>query len=181
MRSFAVQRVTDVQEALTTMPDARAWLSCALVFVLFVVCAGAIGLLSGFLRPSAPHLTAFDVFSTAAFVFIQPALLEEIVFRGLLLPRRAHSLPRRRLLAIVVVALSVYVVSHPINALLFRPGVLQVFASPVYLLLATLLGIACTAAYLISKSIWPPVAIHWVSVLTWLWFLGGQELLKATT
>jgi predicted Abi (CAAX) family protease len=180
MRSFAVQRVTDVREALTTMPDARSWLACALVFVLFIVCAGPIGLLSGFLRPSAPPLAAFDVLTTAALVFIQPALLEEIVFRGLLLPRDSRSLPRRRLLAIAVVALSLYVASHPLNAMLFRPGVLHVFASPVYLLLAALLGIACTTAYLVSKSIWPPVVIHWVSVLVWLWFLGGQALMMRT-
>jgi predicted Abi (CAAX) family protease len=177
LRSFAVQRLTDLQEAFTTMPDVGTWLKCASVFAVFVACAGSIGLLSGFLHPTTAHLTAHDVLSTAALVLIQPALLEEVVFRGLLLPRNARSVSRRRLVVVAAGALALYVVSHPANAMLFRPDVLHVFANPIYLLLAALLGIACTAAYFISKSLWPPVLIHWLAVLLWLWFLGGQALL----
>jgi predicted Abi (CAAX) family protease len=181
IRSFAVQRAADLQGALTAIPDARSWLACSLVFVIFVACAGPIGLASGLLSPTTPHLTIERIFSTAAIVFIQPALLEEVVFRGLLLPRNPRSVSRPRLVSVAVVALALYVVSHPINAMLFRPGALHVFANPVYLVLATLLGIACTAAYFISKSLWPPVAIHWAAVLIWLWFLGGERLLTAAT
>lgn len=159
------------------MPDLRSWLACALVFIVFVVCAGPIGLASGLLTPTAPRVSIEAVFSTAAIVFIQPALLEEVVFRGLLLPRKTRSVPRARLVMGAVVALALYVASHPVNAMLFRPDALHVFASPVYLLLAALLGVACTAAYFISNSLWPSVIIHWLSVLTWLWFLGGQALL----
>lgn len=177
LRSATTERVRDLRDALTTMPQTRTWLACALVFALFVACAAPIGLLSDFLRPSVPHLGAKDVFSTALLIFIQPALVEELVFRGLLLPRDARSVRGRRLLAITGGALVIYVVSHPINAMFFRPEVLYVFDNPVYLVLAALLGIACTVAYFISKSIWPPVVIHWITVLTWLWFLGGRTLL----
>jgi|SRR5437867_303849 predicted Abi (CAAX) family protease len=110
-------------------------------------------------------------------LFVQPALVEEIVFRGLLLPRKADSWPRGRLVLVAAAALAAYVVSHPINARLFRPQVLGVFESAPYLVLTTLLGLACTAAYLISRSIWPPVAIHWLTVVLWIWLLGGQALL----
>jgi len=177
IRSFAVQRVADVREALTTIPDTRSWFACTLVFVAFVACAGPIGVASGLLHPMAPRVSIDAVFSTAAIVFIQPALLEEVVFRGLLLPRNTRAIPRARLVTAAVVSLALYVVSHPLNAMLFRPDALHVFANPVYLLLATLLGIACTAAYFISHSLWPAVVIHWLTVLTWLWFLGGQALL----
>ena len=74
-------------------------------------------------------------------------------------------------------ALAVYVASHPINALLFRPQVLGLFESTSYLVLATLLGLTCTATYLISRSIWPPVTIHWLTVVMWIWLLGGHQLL----
>jgi predicted Abi (CAAX) family protease len=110
-------------------------------------------------------------------LLIQPSLVEEIVFRGLLLPRDARTMPRRRLAVVVATALAVYVASHPLNAWLFRPDVLSLFTSPVYLMLAALLGLACTIAYFISRSIWPPVAMHWLTVVTWIWFLGGQRRL----
>ena len=113
----------------------------------------------------------------ASLIFLHPSLVEEIAFRALLLPRDAGSMRRGRLLLVAGAALAVYVASHPLNAWLFRPQVLSVFASPAYLVLTTLLGAACTAAYFVSRSIWPPVVIHWLTVVTWLWFLGGQALL----
>ena len=179
-RSVATERVKDLRAALTTMPDARTWLACALVFVLFVACAAPLGLLSGLLRPTSPHLAPGDVVRTAVLIFIQPAFVEELVFRGLLLPRDAGLVRGRRLLVMAGGALALYVASHPINAMVFRPDVLHVFADPAYLVLATLLGLACTAAYFISKSLWPPVVMHWLTVLVWLWFLGGEALLIRT-
>jgi predicted Abi (CAAX) family protease len=87
-------------------------------------------------------------------------------------------MPRGRVLLIAGGALALYVASHPLNAILFRPQALALFESPVYLTLATLLGAACTAAYFISRSIWPPVAIHWLTVVAWLYLLGGHALLS---
>ena len=153
------------------------WRTCALVYGLFLVCAAPIGMLSGLLRPSTPHLLPAAMVRGALLIFLHPALVEEIAFRALLLPRDAGSMTRGRLVLVAGTALAVYVASHPLNAWLFRPQVLSVFASPAYLVLAALLGAACTAVYVISKSIWPSVAIHWLTVITWLWFLGGQALL----
>ncbi|HUK34798.1 MAG TPA: CPBP family glutamic-type intramembrane protease, partial [Vicinamibacterales bacterium] len=75
-------------------------------------------------------------------------------------------------------ALAVYVASHPLNAWMFRPQVLGLFSSHAYLVLVTLLGLTCTATYFVSRSIWPPVVIHWVTVVTWMWFLGGYALIS---
>ena len=174
---MADRRWRDVRAAMTTMPGWRTWRTCACIYGLFLVCAAPIGLLSGLLRSSTPHLPPAAMAREAFLIFLQPALIEEIVFRALLLPREAGSMPRRRVLLVAGAALAVYVASHPLNAWLFRPQVLAVFASPAYLVLATLLGAACTAAYVISRSIWPSVVIHWLTVVTWLWFLGGQALL----
>lgn len=112
-------------------------------------------------------------------LLVHPAFVEEFVFRVVLLPRDPSTTSRGRLLAVTIVSLALYVASHPLNAMLFRPDVAPVFESPSYLALVTLLGLTCTAAYWISKSIWPPVAIHWLTVVTWLWLLGGQALLSA--
>jgi predicted Abi (CAAX) family protease len=147
-----------------------------LVYGLFLACALPLGLLSGLLRPGVAPLTR-GVTMGLGLLFVHPAFVEEIVFRGLLLPRDPASWSRGRLIAVAVAALVVYVASHPINALLFRPQMFALFASPAYLMMATLLGIACTAAYWISRSIWPPVAMHWLTVAIWIWLLGGRNLL----
>ena len=81
-------------------------------------------------------------------------------------------------LALAVGALLLYVAAHPLNAILFRPGLRTLFESPAYLSLAALLGATCTAAYWISRSIWPPVLIHWLTVLAWLYLFGGWALLS---
>lgn len=177
IRALIVRRWKDLREALTTAPDARTWLACAFVYAAFLLAAGPIGLFAGVLRPTVPHLSVAGAASTGILILLQPALFEEIVFRGLLLPRDIRTMSRSRVAVIAGPALAVYVASHPLNAWLFRPDVLGLFASPAYLVLATLLGLACTSAYFISRSIWPPVAMHWLTVVTWIWFLGGQALL----
>ncbi|WP_366517676.1 CPBP family glutamic-type intramembrane protease [uncultured Marinobacter sp.] len=38
------------------------------------------------------------------------------------------------------------------------------------------MGITCGYAYVLSRSIWVPVIIHWVTVTVWVLFLGGRNL-----
>jgi predicted Abi (CAAX) family protease len=177
IRSVTRQRWQDLRDALTTVPDWRTWRRCAIVYALFLVCALPIGMLSGLLHPGVAHLGPAEMIGSGVLLLVHPAFVEEVVFRGLLLPRDGSSWPRGRLFLVAGAALAVYVASHPINALVFRPQVLGLFASTPYLALATLLGLACTGAYLISRSIWPPVAFHWATVVVWLWLLGGQTLI----
>jgi uncharacterized protein len=177
IRSAVRRRLQDLRDALTTIPDWQTWGTCALVYGIFLVCALPVGLLSGLVRARVASLTPNELVGSGLLLFVQPALAEEIVFRGLLIPRDGRSWPLPRLMLVAGAALAVYVASHPINALLFRPQVLGLFESTSYLVLATLLGLTCTATYLISRSIWPPVAIHWLTVVTWIWLLGGHQLL----
>ena len=177
MRSLAERRWRDLRDALTTIPGSRAWATCALVYCVFLLCAAPIGLWSGLLRPGVPRLSAVELIGGGLMLFVQPALLEEILFRGLLLHGGRTRSSRGRLIIVAGAALVVYVASHPLNAMLFRPTALALFASPIYLVLTALLGVTCTAAYLIAQSIWPPVLMHWLTVVAWIWFLGGQSLL----
>jgi predicted Abi (CAAX) family protease len=173
----ARRRLQDLHDALTTIPDWRTWRTCGLIYGLFLICAFPLGLMSGLVRAQPAALTPGEVITSGLLLFVHPAMAEEIIFRGLLLPRDGRSWPRARLIAVAAAALGLYVVSHPINALMFRPQVLGLFASAPYLALATLLGLTCTLLYLISKSLWPPIAIHWLTVVTWIWLLGGQAAL----
>jgi predicted Abi (CAAX) family protease len=66
-----------------------------------------------------------------------------------------------------------FIVYHPLNALSFFPKGLKTFFNWVFLVLAALLGIICSIAYLQSGSLWTPVVIHWLAVVIWLLLLGG--------
>jgi len=169
-----------VVAALKTIPDRRAWSRCASVYAVFLICALPMGLLTGLLHPESAHIAPPAFLTTALVVLLHPAFTEELIFRVLLLPRDPSTMSRSRVTAMAVVALALYVASHPVNAILFKPAVAAVFERPAYLALVTLLGAACTAAYWISKSIWPSVVMHWLTVLAWLWLLGGQALLSGT-
>ena len=37
----------------------------------------------------------------------------------------------------------------------------------------------CSIGYILSRSLWVPVLIHWVTVVVWVSFLGGRNLLLA--
>src|SRR5579864_1228594 len=143
-------RAYDIRDALRTVPTADAWRRCALVYALFLAVALPLGLWSGLLRPSRPPLTLSAALMLAANIALYPAFVEELVFRALLLPRRADRVSRPRLAVTAAIALFLYVAAHPITATLFWPAVLRVFTDPVYLSLATLLGLTCTGAYLID-------------------------------
>lgn len=163
--------------ALTTIPDRRTWGTCAIAYLIFLIVAIPLGLLTGLVHPSAPAIPTVQIITTAVVLFVHPAFVEELVFRVLLLPRNAAAVSRGRLVTLVVVSLTLYVASHPLNAILFRPQARVVFESPAYLALAALLGATCTVAYFVSRSIWPSVVIHWLTVVVWLFALGGQALL----
>lgn len=181
-RSVPVQRLRDIRDAIVTAPAPAVWRRCALLYVAFLVCAMPIGLVSGLLHPSLPPLTLGTSILTALTIALHPAFTEEVVFRGLMLPRRSPerlALHRGRLAITIVIALFLYVVAHPLNAMFFWPAVWPIFSNPYYLAMATLLGLTCTTAYLISGSIWPSVAIHWLTVTLWILLLGGQRLLQS--
>lgn len=106
--------------------------------------------------------------------FFIPALLEEFVWRVLLVPRPTS----KYFWYFGILSLFLYVASHPLGAWVFRPTARDIFYSPTFLLLATLLGLTCLIAYSRTKSLWSCVVIHWLTVATWLLF-GGRVLLEA--
>ena len=174
------RRVVDkVRSAIVTIPTRTEWRTCALVYVLFLACALPIGLLSGLLHPSVAPLPPAAAIVTALTLLAHPACTEELIFRVLMLPRRVDAVPRRSLYARVAIALAVFVAAHPLNARFVWPASLALFANAYYLALAALLGLACSAAYLVSGSIWPPILIHWTTVAMWIFLLGGQSLLDS--
>ncbi len=70
-----------------------------------------------------------------------------------------------------------FIVYHPLNALSFFPRGLETFFNVIFLVLAALLGIVCSIAYIQSGSLWTAVGIHWFAVVVWLLLLGGYRKL----
>lgn len=111
-------------------------------------------------------------------LLIMPAFIEELIFRVILLPHPLKNMDHLQGLFWIVLSLILFIVYHPLNAILFYPQGKGLFSNPIFLLFAGLLGIACTISYKITASLWPPVVIHWLIVVTWLLLLGGGDKLN---
>lgn len=111
-------------------------------------------------------------------LFLMPALVEELVFRVILLPHPLEGVTGIQWLGWATLSLSLFIIYHPLNALWFYPQGKGLFWQPMFLLFAGLLGIACTLSYRLSGSLWPPVMIHWLVAVIWLFILGGTQQLK---
>ncbi|MGD1907460.1 MAG: type II CAAX prenyl endopeptidase Rce1 family protein [Leptolyngbyaceae cyanobacterium] len=141
---------------------------------------GAVALPFGWLTQSLqwqPLSEGLQILRVAVVAFFLPALSEELLFRVCWLPRQGAT--RSQLWFWGGTGLALYVLAHPLTALLVLPGHRQTFFDPNFLVLTALLGVACTGVYLQTRSLWPPVIIHWLVVAVWLVGLGGYDRLHA--
>jgi len=108
-----------------------------------------------------------------------PCIPEEVFFRGLLIPRDVADCHRSKWAAYSIFSASIFTLSRPMYALIIDPKVNPFFLNLNFLLIVFLLGITCSLVYILSRSIWVPVIIHWLTALVWLLFLGGGSLALA--
>ncbi|MBF2026436.1 MAG: CPBP family intramembrane metalloprotease [Oscillatoriales cyanobacterium C42_A2020_001] len=113
---------------------------------------------------------------TARLLFM-PALLEEFVFRVLLLPAPRAAITYQAWAMWAIVSLVLFIAYHPFNAKTFFKRGDPTFFQPAFLTLAGLLGVACTLVYWLTYSLLLVTFIHWVAVTVWLTLLGGMERL----
>ncbi len=177
MEDFISERLQGLILALTTFPSFEDWLWTAGILLLLGVVLLPIGFWTGFLRVEPMTGGRGRFVFIALTLAIRPSLLEELIFRVLFIPHPAQGYPPRMTLLWAGMGLFVFILFHPINGLFIRRSARSLFTDPLFLTFAGLLGIACTAAYLISGSIYPPMVIHWVAVAAWILFLGGGNAL----
>lgn len=173
-------RLQNVWLALRTMPAAGAWLRCGAIYAAYVIVAAALGWATGFLKFELMSGSAKLFILVPLIVLIRPALLEEVVFRGMLFPHPREVASRGRVLLAGGFSLSIFVVMHPVNGMFVRHEAFIAFTHPVFLTLAALLGLACMIAYRISASLWPSILMHWMTVVVWTMFLGGKRMLSGS-
>lgn len=155
-----------LRAALFTIPTWKDWREAIVFLLLFGAVYLPIGFALDFLKfqPESNWQTILKVLFTA---FWMPGVNEELIFRGLLIPRTGS-----RNFAIVFSWL-LFLMYH------LHPFVPTFFRTPAFLIGAGLLGIVCTVSYLRSKSVWTAIVLHWSIVSIWLLILGGLNLFQS--
>lgn len=166
-----------IKTAILTLPKVQDGLYAAQLLLLFTIIALPIGFLLGFLQIERVNVSWQTLIGIIAASFVMPAVTEELFFRVLFLPQSAETTAVTELWLWGCISLALFIVYHPLNALSFFPKGHKTFFNIVFLLLAALLGIICSLAYIQTGSLWTPVAIHWLVVVVWLLLLGGYSKL----
>jgi predicted Abi (CAAX) family protease len=133
-----------------------------------------IGFASGLFTPGFLDLRRFWYLPLTLLVF--PCILEECVFRGLLIQREVLASGSKRAATQIVLSSLAFTLWHPLNALTINRSAQPFFLNPWFLAITLLLGITCGYAYARSRSLWVPILIHWLTVLAWVLCLGGRNL-----
>ncbi|GGC96248.1 type II CAAX prenyl endopeptidase Rce1 family protein [Aquisalinus flavus] len=160
-----------VFQRLAALPDRRGWLLSTLIYFLFAVIAVLFGLETGIL---AWQPGGSDLLAVALVALVIPSLVEELVFRAPLL-----WAPRGQAFIWSAVALALFVLWHPLNAWLILPDARPVFFDPRFLIIAGGLGLACTMATVMTRSIVPAILMHWLTVTGWKGLFGGEQVIGA--
>lgn len=152
----------------------RAPLKAWALVPLFTAVALLVGFEAGLLKVELLDSKIAPLLPILLFVF--PSLLEEALFRGVLIPREVLKSGAAKATGAVVISTAAYVAWHPVNALAFNHTAIPLFLDPWFLMIVCALGITCGYSYVLSRSIWVPVIIHWATVTVWVLFLGGRNL-----
>jgi predicted Abi (CAAX) family protease len=102
-----------------------------------------------------------------------PALLQEYLFRVLLIPYPKPWIPEGIWWAWALLALGLFVAFQVLWAKL-RPRSAKTLTHPTFLVLTTLLGLTCTILYRLTGSLWTITVLHWVAVAIWWLLWGGR-------
>ncbi len=163
--------------SIVFFPERQEWGITVLWLLVYSAIAALVGFKSGFLQWRLSEKKPIRVIKSLVFLFFCPALWEELLFRVILLPN-PNQLPSFAItFGLSVLSLTLFVLSHPLNALVFYKVGNPTFFQPVFLGLTALLGLTCTIVYLLTGSLWTIVAIHWVVVVIWLFCLNGLSKL----
>lgn len=155
--------------SLLTWPDFKGWGLCLLIGGLILAFISVLAGLTGLLHWQ-PRTT--DWLLRLLSVFLVPALSEEIVFRGLLVPDQGET---RRPALWIGAAVLVFMAWHVVEAFFILPGA-HMFLTPAFLTCAGVLGLGGAFMRYRTGSIWPAVILHGLLVWSWQVFFGGPDI-----
>jgi predicted Abi (CAAX) family protease len=167
------QQLADLGQAIQKPPTGN-FIKWAGIAVAYSLAALAIGFATDIYSVQFLDIQKFWFLPLTLLIF--PSIPEEFFFRGMLIPRNALELPWQRTTAYVLFSAIAFTLWHPLNALTLNTTAQPFFLNIYFLMIVFLLGIACSLSYVLSRSIWAPVLIHWSTVLVWVLCLGGRNL-----
>ncbi len=162
-----LRHVARLIASLKTTPDRSALAEFAVAAALTAAVIGPLGFATGLLRYEPREAGAIAALALTAF-FI-PALGEEAMFRGLLVPSRSEQ---ARPWAAIAASTGLFSAWHLVE-ILWLPKAAALFARPDFLLWTIWLGLVCAILRWRSGSLWPAVVLHWAAVVAWQGWLGG--------
>lgn len=168
-----------LQLAFFTLPTTEDWLGAAVLLGMFALISLLIGLQSGFLKVEPLPVSWQTIGRTTAVTFFMPGIVEEVLFRVLLLPHPVEKVSVAVQLYWGAAGLAIYIAAHPLYALTRSSVVMATYKNLIFLMLTGLLGLVCTISYYWSGSLWSPVVLHWLTAAAWLQLLGGYNRLLA--
>lgn len=170
-----VQRFTDAFAAAFT------WKSIAMILValgLYGAIALPYGLKNGFLqRRTDTSGHPLGLVWHIIRLFFLPALVEETIFRVMLLPHPNEGVPGPRWLLWAIISLVLFMLYHLLLSRTVYKRARSTFADHRFLTLMGWLGLLLTGVYWITGSLWTITIIHWLVVVAWLFVLGGRQRL----
>ena len=159
------------------LPNLEEWRVALSALLFYGAIALPIGFSQRFLQFKPWQVSGQQYLLLAIRLFFMPALIEEFIFRVLLLPYPGSGITGQMWIIWAVFSLILFIAYHPLNAKTFyKPGN-PTFFNPVFLTLTGLLGITCTVAYFLTGSLLIITLIHWVVTTAWLTLFGGMEKL----
>lgn len=106
-----------------------------------------------------------------------PALVEEVIFRVVLLPHPIEGLATWRWLGWAAFSLGLFVLYHWVLGKTLYKAAADTLCDRRFLSLVTGAGLWLTILYGITGSLWLIVFTHWAIVLVWIYALGGKARL----
>ncbi len=156
------------------LPNFWEWSISLGILLGYGALAALIDLFQGVLQVKPWLATKQEYFLLAGRVFFLPALLEEWVFRVLLLPYPRAGVTGQMWIIWAIASLALFMAYHVLLALrVTQPGD-RALLNPILLMLTALLGIACTLTYWLTGSLLLITLLHWVVVGIWLTLFGGM-------
>ena len=170
--------------AAVFIPSLHDWSIAILALLIYAVIAIPLGFSTGFLHLQIWSAKPINYSLFTLHCLLTPAITEELFFRILFLPHPTQAVNWETWSIWAGLSLFIFIIYHPLNAkTLYKDGY-PTFFQPIFLTLATLLGLTCTITYALTGSGWLIIFIHWMVVLLWLAVFGGMEKLtiaKANT
>ncbi|NJP12661.1 MAG: CPBP family intramembrane metalloprotease [Leptolyngbyaceae cyanobacterium RU_5_1] len=168
--------ITRLLSALT-LPNLWEWGVTCWILLGYGAIALPIGFSQGFLQFNPWRASRWHYGLLTVQLFFMPALVEELIFRVLLLPHPKAGVTWQLWTTWAIVSLILFIVYHPLEAKTYYKQGSPTFFNPVFLTLAGLLGVACTLTYQLTGSLLTLTVIHWIVTTAWLTLFGGMEQL----